>query len=168
MGILHSNKYNSYMLRWLEAFMMTECSSIFEPGNKCSLFQRLSLIMSDVTDDGGRDCIQNVSSFHIDLAGCLWGRPCIFVSCCCCCCCYWCADGFLCHLDWAFHIEQAFMCSNCLIPSVVARCYSICYMHLMYVCVPRWIQYFFLRKKSMYYSELLLKYILYVHSLHFH
>ena len=45
---------------------------------------------------------------------------------------------------------------------------SVCYMHLMYVCLPRWIQYFFLRKKSMYYSELLLKYILYVHSLHFY
>jgi hypothetical protein len=119
------------MLRWLEAIVMTECSSIFESGNKCPLFQRLSLIMSDVTGDGGRDCIQNVSSFHSGMAGCLWGCPCIFVSC----CCYWYAEGFLCHLDWVFHMEQEFMCSYCLIPSIVARCYSICYIHLMYVCM---------------------------------
>jgi len=48
---------------------MNECTSIFELGNKFPLFQRLSLITSDETDDGGRDCIHNVSSFHNDTAG---------------------------------------------------------------------------------------------------
>jgi hypothetical protein len=60
---------------------MTECSSIFEPGNEFPLFQRLPLIISVVTDDGGRDCFQNVSSFHTDMAGCLRRLPYIFVSC---------------------------------------------------------------------------------------
>jgi len=61
---------NSCMFRWLQAFVITECSSIFEPGSKFPLFQRLSLIVSDVTDDGGRDSIQNGSLFHNDMAGC--------------------------------------------------------------------------------------------------
>lgn len=66
---ISQQQYNGYMLGWFEAFVMNECTSIFELGNKFPLFQRLSLITSDETDDGGRDCIHNVSSFHNDTAG---------------------------------------------------------------------------------------------------
>jgi hypothetical protein len=68
------------LLWWLNAVVF------LSQGTNVHCFKN-SQIMNEVTDDGGRDCIQNVSSFHSDLAGCLWGRPRIFVSCCCCCCC---------------------------------------------------------------------------------